>query len=90
MSNFLCKCGFVIRSTSMVESHEKQLVLSKNVEDIGNRINDNTLKSDKEYYEIIDKCSQSVLDCPNCERLWISSETDGSSGVYTSYMPEPI
>lgn len=84
MPKFGCKCGCVMNLSTGWESYELALIPEKNIEEISCLLESNEALDVDGFFERIDKDRVGVLRCPQCERLWLETE----SGVYQSYVKE--
>lgn len=85
MPQFGCRCGFVLHLSEIPNEHEHLLVPDTTVEEIADYVGTGDGDMEK-YYDLIDARSKPVIICPECGRLWLSS--DPESRVYESYFKE--
>lgn len=69
MPKFACRCGHVVNLSLDWDDAELLLVPQKDVERLGEGIDEGNVKSAEAAYEILDASSKAVYDCPKCHRL---------------------
>lgn len=84
MAKFGCRCGYVINLSQGWNDAELLLVPEKNIERLGNSIEDGSVTSAEVAYDIIDASSRTVYECPNCRRIHI----EVGKNVFTTYIQE--
>lgn len=85
MSQFHCRCGFVMKFHTGVEEYDLSLVSNQTIEEIAISVEDKECITAEKFYEMIDSDLVNVMRCPNCHRLWLEQEDHS----YRSYIPEP-
>jgi hypothetical protein len=85
MSKFVCTCNHVMSLASWSENHEMLLVHESTIEEISSNLDN--MNYDK-FDDILYRNSLSVLKCPKCKRIWVSSEEGVNQSPYISYIPE--
>jgi hypothetical protein len=78
MSRFLCRCGFEIRNIQCPTRHEAWLVTDTELDNLP------TGGAGVSTYDVM--TSRSVLECPECFRIWIRLKP--GTGPYLPYSPD--
>lgn len=85
MPKFACRCGEVMTLQTGWEEHYRYLALNRQIEKVGEAIEDNPNFTIDDYLELIHEGSIEVLYCKKCGRLWLSDEGEST---YSSYIKE--
>lgn len=88
MSSFKCKCGNVMKETTMTEEHLMTLVPEKKINYIGSNIKKVDGDIGDFFYDQIDVESYVTMLCPNCRRIWLSDTKGRIAGKFICYAIE--
>lgn len=89
MSKFQCGCGFVMVFQTDSLPYDMHLIPDRSVTELGNDLDVFDFSKEEERDKLFDNLLKDrikVMDCPNCDRIYI--ETEVRTDKFNSYIRE--